>query len=293
MAAGKQKKQKCDHDELGVYDQLKPMLREIQRFGDRYQSFSTNKAYTNLLEKTASGLIRDVAADTQQLNAEEIRQHRYSKEVFAAFVMFFCAKKVQQAAARRKTDAALAGDVVYTVYGRILNRIKRDLESEGECRYVRNLIKCSAGHALSDLLRKEEIRGISGIPDEKKPTVISGFNENAKNKDDEKIPDKFERIAAVGGFVELECFQKSTYVQRALIEALKSEILSRRELDSLCYHFGIGDGYRKKDGSRYSNNEVAEKFGVSASRVTTIRSDAIKHFRKFILNNPQWKEVFF
>ena len=274
--------------EENTYDQFKVMMGEIRRFGDKYKSFTTNKTYQNLLGQTATGLIKDAAARTEKLTSEEIKKHLYAQELFAAFVMYFCVDKIRK---QPKTfDKTLAGDTVSSVYQRILTRVRKDLETTGESLYVRNLIKNSADHEMKSLLGKDALGGIRQIPKEDKPIVKSGFKEIEKPDKNGKIPDKFSKIVATGAWGDLLRYYKYKALEKALVAAVRSKEISQKELDVLCYSFGLGDGYCKEDGNRYSNNEIAGIFNISASAISQSRKKALKKLFNFI-NSSEWRDA--
>ena len=254
------------------YDSFRIMLQAMSNFKEEYHSFTTNKTYTDLLGKTASGLLKDVAKDTMELSYEDREQHKYSKEVFAAFCMHFCAKEIMEKFKSRKAKN-LAGDVVYTVYERILKRIKRDLEKKGECSFVRNLIMCSADNVMKDLLKKGD-RYLQ-LADE-------------SDKDFEEVPYRVRVTLVDKAFEAMRNNEKLTAVEQALSQVYKCNILSKDELFSICSFFGLGDGFKK-----LSNHEIAQILKCSDSVASKRRTEAIRKLRDFINNSRKYKEIFF
>lgn len=250
------------------YDPFRRMMNEISRFKDQYTSFTTNKVYTDLLGKTASGLLKDVAASTSKLSYKEREHHEYSLEVFAAFCMYFCVTKLRESNFRNM-DPDRIQDTVSTVYDRMLKRIKNDLQNGGECHFVRNLIKGSAVNAMIDIYRKEG----RYVPLPEPGDDFSGSD--------------LERLLA-GGMETIRRVERLDALEMALAEAAHEGIISRDELASICHFYGFGDGFK-----RLSNMEIAAKLGISEGRASTMRKDAINRLRDFIMDTPDLRDLFF
>ena len=264
------------------------MLIEISKFGNTYRSFSTNRTYTNLLGKTATGLLLDAAATTEVLPKEQRWRHKYSLEVFAAFCMYFCIKKIT--ANFSSIDYDLAQDVVSVVYRKVLTRIKKDLEAGVECHFVRNLIKRSAQNAMIDILRREG-----------KYVLVDDLAERAsgtRTGDDGPEDDGFPEAAAreTGGdapeddvpesiAVELLCGTCSALkkerllfiVESAIEETREKGILTDDDVENICCYYQFGDGFEK-----LSNNELAAKFDCKPPTVSQRRKKALQKLRDYI-----------
>lgn len=254
------------------YDSFRIMLQAMSNFKEEYHSFTTNKTYTDLLGKTASGLLKDVAKDTMELSYEDREQHKYSKEVFAAFCMHFCAKEIMEKFKSRKAKN-LAGDAVYTVYERILRRIKRDLETKGESSYVRNLIMCSTNNVMKDLFKKEY-------------KYVQLADES--DKDFEEVPYRVRVTLVDNAFEAMRNIEKLTAVEQTLLQVYERNIISKEDLFSICSYYGLGDGFKK-----LSNHEIAQIFKCSDSVASRRRAEAIRKLRDFIKNSRKYKEIFF
>ena len=262
---------------LDDYDGFKLMVREIFRFNDEYRSFTTDKTYTNLIGQTASGLLKDAAAKTAQLSADKAKQHLYAQNVFAAFCMHFCVTTIR--ARFRDIDLTRAGDVVSTVYKRILARIRRDLEEKGESRYVRNLIRRSSYNAMLDLFDRED----------RDPNIDDWRSKDSKDTNEmlDDIPanvldEMFSEAAEAMGKE-----RRLNILVRALAQAGKKGVLSKDELFAICSYFGVGDGYKK-----LKNKEIAKKLGCSDSRVTKLRENGLENLRQYIRDTPELREEF-
>lgn len=256
------------------YDGFQMMVNEISRFNDQYRSFTTGKIYTDLLGKTASGLLKDAAAETGSLSAQDIKQHKYSLEVFAAFCMYFCLTQIKSSF--RNVDLNLAQDAVCTVYGRILKRIKRDLEEKGECRFVRNLIKCSAINAMLDLIREES------------RYVPARFDDEAPEKPDKElgsVPQEIWITLGDGAADAMEKQRKLATLTLALAQAKEKGILTQKELQAVCHYFEFGDGFKK-----LSNHEIALKLGCSDPHATELRKNGLRKLYDYIRNTPELGE---
>ena len=254
------------------YDSFRIMISQISRFKDKYHSFTTNKIYTDLLGKTASGLLKDVAAKTAELSLEQRKQHEYSLNVFSSFCTYFCLTKIED---RYGSNIAHSrgGDVVSTVYGRILKRIRMDLEKTGESRFVRNLIKRSAVNAMKDILEKDN-RYI-GIEEEYEDDV-------------EKLSGKTFQSLIDGTECAMHNFEKLTALERAIAKAAKQKVLTKDELRTICHYFGYGNGFEK-----LSNHEIAQKLGCSDAQATRLRQNALKKMFRFLKETPELNEEFF
>ena len=250
------------------YDDLQTMLREIGRFNDSYRSFTTGKEYTDLLGQTASGLLKDVAAKTEELTSEDKARHKVSLEVFAAFCMYFCADRIRNSRLEKKSDRA--GDVVNTVYQRILKRVRKDLESGTPLHYVRVLIRCSAQNAMYDIIR-----------DENRHSFSESCEEEAAS-----MPRAEICRALVDGAADAIRKHRELYlVERAIAKMAKRKLLTEEDIFSICSFYNLGDGFEK-----LGNQDIAKKFGISDAKASKLRKKAVEKLADFIKTDPELKE---
>ena len=258
-----------------VYDGFRVMVGNNARFLEQYHSFTTDKTYTDLLGRTASGLLRDAAAKTAELPSDLKKKHKDAQEVFAAFCMYFCLEKIRRSF--KETDPSLAGDTVTPVYLKILKRIRRDLEEKGECSYVRNLVRISADHAMLDILRTE-----------KRYVSLADLAGDTAEDEYEKLPPDILADLIDGTNKAIRESERAAAMQRAIAAAAKKKILTRNELLVVCHSFGYGNGFKK-----LKNLEIAKKLGRSDGTVSKIRKTALRKLRDFLENDPEACEILF
>lgn len=261
-------------ENIEVHGSFYHMLHDISRFRYKYHSFITDRTYTDLLGQTASGLLKDAAKKTEDISEkEEKRLHDHAKNVFAAFCAYFCAQKMQSLMIKYKMPSieGRAGDVTNTVYGKILARIKSDLEKYGECRYVRNLIKRSANNALIDIFRKEGIY----VP------MPKDF------EDEEKVPNEIAETIIGGAWEAMQNKELADALNAAIKMAYESKVLSKDETKAICYYYGLGNGF-----SKLPNGEIAKKLHCTQGYATKIRQRGIARLAAFIKNKPEFRGVF-
>ena len=267
-----------ENKNIDVCDCFEMMIREISRFKDQYHSFTTDKTYTDLLGKTASGLLKDAAAETAELSLEQRKKHEYSLNVFSAFCMYFCVTKIE-AYFGEKIARSLAGDAVNTVYERILKRIRRDLEKTGESHFVRNLIKRSAVNAMKDILEKNNSGSTVGFDE----------SEYAENDDEfDEIDDELAEELTDGILGTIQQSERLTALERAINKAAKEKILTKKELLAICHFFGYGNGFKK-----LSNHAIAQKLGCSDAQASRLRKNACIKLYHFLRETPEFNEIFF
>lgn len=254
------------------YDSFKIMIGQISRFKDQYHSFTTDKTYTDLLGKTASGLLKDAAAETAKLTWEQRKQHEYSLNVFSAFCMYFCLTKIKDRFGSNIANSC-GGDAVSTVYGRVLKHIKKDLEQTGESRYVRNLIRHSASNAMKDILKKDD--------------RYVGIEEGCED-DFEKLPGRIFMALIDGAECTMHDFEKLTTLERAIAKAAKQKVLTKDELRTICHYFGYGNGFKK-----LGNHEIAQILGCSDPQATRLRQKALEKIYHFLKKTAEFNEEFF
>ena len=256
------------------YDNFKAMLKNVSLYTQQYRSFVTGKTYTNLLGKTATGLLKDIVAKTETLSEQEKKQHKYSLEVFSAFCTYFCIKKITSGF--QNTDLTLGQDVVTNVYLKVLKHIKRDMETDGKSLFVRNLIERSAKNSMFDQMEKNG-RTI-GIDD--------GSSDNTD--DDLKDVPGTVRIELVDGTLDtIRNEEKRKSLNVALAQAYKNGILTKKELYAICHYYGFGEGFKK-----LSNHEIAVKFGCSDPHASRLRAEGLRKLQSYILDTPKLRQEF-
>lgn len=257
-----------------TYDNFKAMLKNISLYTVQYRSFTTGKTYTNLLGKTATGLLKDVVAKTETLSEQEKKQHKYSLEVFALFCMYFCIKKITSGF--QNADLTLCQDTVSRVYLKVLKHIKKDMEKDGESLFVRKLIQGSAKKCMFDLLEKEG--------------HYAGLDDGSSDEMDEElkaVPGVIRVVLVDGTLEAIKNEELRKALNAALDQADKKGILSKKELYAICHYYGFGEGFKK-----LSNHEIAVKLGCSDSQATKLRHDGIERLRKYIMDTPKLRQEF-
>ena len=248
------------------------MINEISRFKDRYHSFTTDKTYTDLLGKTASGLLKDAAAKTAELSLEQRKQHEYSLNVFSAFCMYFCLTKIR-AHYGENIAHSCDEDVVTPLYGRILDRIRTDLETKGESLFVRKLIKRSGVNAVKDIFEKN-----------KKYVPVGPGSED----DFAPVSKSILNILIDGAAAAMYDSERLAALERAIVQAKKQKVLTKDEVSIICHHSGFGNGFKK-----LSNHEIAQKLGCSDAQATKLRQAACRRLYHFLKETPEFNEIFF
>lgn len=261
-----------ENEDLDGYDSFQIMISQISHFKDRYHSFTTGKTYMNLLGQTASGLLKDAAAKTAELSLEQRKQHEYSLNVFAAFCMYFCLTKIRDHYGKNVAYSR-GGDVVNTVYRKVLKHIREDLETNGESRNVRNLIKRSAVNAMKDIFEKgERYVGIG-----------EGSDDDFGKLSEQLIDDLLAGMESVR-----HDFERMEALERAIYKASKQKVLTKDELRVICHFYGYGNGFEK-----LSNHEIAQKLGCSDGAATKLRKKALEKLYLFLKETPEFNEIFF
>jgi len=159
----------------------------------------------------------------------------------------------------------------------VLNRIKSDLETKGECLFVRNLIRCSARNAMFDQI---EINN-------RYVELDDGSSDDTD--EDLKSISKAVRIVLVDGTADaIAQHERLTTTIKALAQAGKEGILSKKELYAICHFYGVGDGFKK-----LSNHEIAVKFKCSDPQASKLRDNGIKKMYRYIKDTSEFREMFF
>ena len=257
-----------------TYDNFKAMLKNISLYTQQYRSFITGKTYTNLLGKTATGLLKDVVAKTETLSDQEKEQHKYSLEVFSAFCTYFCIKKITSCF--ENADLTLGQDAVSKVYLKVLKHIKNDMETDGKSLFVRNLIAGSAKKCMFDLFEKEG-RHV-GLDD--------GSSDNTED-DPIDVPGTVRVVLVDGTLETIRNEERRKAVNIALEQAYQKGILTKNELYAICHYYAFGEGFKK-----LSNHEIAVKFGCSDPQASKLRTEGIEKLHKYILDTQKLRQEF-
>ena len=257
---------------------------------NQYHSFSRNRTYTNLLDRTASGLLADVLAKT---TTENKKMHFYSLEVFAAFCMYTAVKKFADHKRRLIGENAndIADDVLEKLYKRILNYLKRNNVQGVSCTHLRNTIGLATDNLVKDEIRKELSQ--RSYCDQKGEKIVTRVRRNfsidgeLSREFDEELatPGVWEEIVE-GGYKLLQDHERYRMLEQAILTCREKEIISEEAFMNICYFFGIGDGY-----PHLKNKEIAEKLGKSDGYVSRQRNQALKKIEDFIRQNKELRDA--
>ena len=253
-----------------------------RRICNEYHSFSKDKTYTNLLEKTASGLLADVLAKT---TAENERMHLHSLEVFAAFCMYTAVQKLAiHKNWRAWRDDKDVEDILEKLYKKILKVLKEN-EHAISGLHLRNTIGLAAENLMRGEIRKRLCRQTRYNQDGQK--IVEKRWRNLSIDEILAVPGVWEEIVD-GGYKLLLDHERYQMLERAILRCREKNIISEEALMNICYFFGIGDGY-----PRLRNGEIAKKLGKKDAYVSRQRNQALKAIHDFIDKNKEFRDAIF
>ena len=262
-----------DGDHVSDRDFMKNILKGMEK----YRSFTTfdddgqRKVYDLNMTQTASGLLRDAAVTTRQLNTEQRKQKKYALEVFAAYCMHICAVKVARAE---------LGDVFSDVYQEILNWLKKDWNNGHQSfkKYLAN----RAHWRCNDILKKDRII----LTDENGKSYRVGRFQPleaapGEDRDDEPLlnPEVTKKILETAARKFVKDARRET-VDQALEQCLYEKKLTQEQVDILCRRYGLGDGYEPMKLA-----EIARKMDRPYAVVYKSHNGALAVLGRFIRQN--------
>lgn len=249
-----------DHLEDSEYRERTFFLKQAEnqlRLFRKYHSITDSKKIYDLMGKTASGLLRDIAASTKAMTLEQRRKKEtMTRDVFVAYIGYFCAQAVYSLKQRTKLSESagqdLFTDVWYKVYTEMLKWVKKYFnheEKDKKLRFFRKQVFNRAYERVIDIKRSEVINtGLKKYDPEagKKVPVYARFcpfEIKDVESGEELLPREVEGYILRRAREIYELDELRSMFIYALETCCAGNRITREDHDIVCLYFGIGDGY--------------------------------------------------
>jgi hypothetical protein len=258
------------------------LQNELKKIG-KYKALTTldengdKKVYNLIGDKEVTGLLRDVrtlATTTVKLSPEERRKKPFAMEAFAAYVMYYCAKKISYWS--NDPDKVLevmnkpAGEK--SLYVKMLDWVKNDFKT-GNLQEFRAIVTTAADRRQKDLYDMERAA-------KRKPE--GGYASMTIEREDGTVEDSpdlaikciKEAAAAV------RSLERKEIIETALEDCSRKKLLTDEQLEIICCSYGLGDGFEEM-----KKQDIAAKLGKSNSYISVQLKKSFEILRKYIIEN--------
>ncbi len=274
-----------DESDNGTSLTIKDLQKYLENIG-KYRSFTTldenneHKVYNLIGDKKVTGLLRDVrtlATTTVKLSPEERRQKPLAMEAFAAYVMYYCAKKVSF----KDQDPDKVLDVMNkplagaSLYQKMLNWVKKDFVT-GKLESFKRMVTTAADQRYNDIYRWETAAKRCPQGDKNSYVPITTKYEDGTEAES---PEYGEHIL-VETAAALRSLEIKEIIEVALGNCSRKGLLTNEQLEIICCAYGLGDGYEEM-----MKKDIAAKLGKSNSYITQQLKSSYKILYKYIKEN--------
>ena len=274
-----------DVSDNGTSLTIKDLQKCLENIG-KYRSLTTldenneHKVYNLIGDPKVTGLLRDVrtlAKTTAKLSPEERRQKPLAMEAFAAYVMYYCAKKVSF----KNQDPDKVLDVMNkplagaSLYQKMLNWVKKEFVT-GKLESFRSIVTTAADQRNNDIYRWET--AAKRCPKGGKDSYVPMTTEYEDGTEAES-PEYAEYIL-VETAAALRSLEDKETIEVALGNCSRKGLLTNEQLEIICCAYGLGDGYEEM-----MKQDIAAKLGKSNSYITQQLKSSYKILYKYIKEN--------
>ena len=261
---------------------LRELLDSLGQY-KKYESFSSTPnhpqggVYNDIMDaaaKTASGLIYDAVATTARLDSADRRKHKYAQDVFAAFCLHHCIVALSNPLKYRYVDSDIALMVAERTYTSVINFLKKRLD---EGKTITSVRRC-----LISWARKKSLAFIPKTPVDGETVPLEVENEDAQIQMRTEVVEYIMQKAS-------ENMDKEDLIadlDDLLDECRSLKILTREDIDIICYSFGFGDGYEP-----LNTLGIAKKIGHDSRYVKKHLEEALKRLRQFIMQEDNYERL--
>ena len=258
------------------------LQKELKKIG-KYKSLTTldengdKKVYDLIHDEKVTGLLRDVrtlATTTVKLSPEERRKKPFAMDAFAAYVMYYCAKKVSFWS--KDPDKVLevmnkpAGGK--SLYEKMLDWVKNDFKT-GNLKNFKTMVTTAADRRQKDIYDWERAR---------KRNPEGGYVPMTIEREDgteEEFSDfAIECIGKAAAAVR--SLESKEIIETALGDCSRKKLLTDEELEIFCCSYGLGDGFEEM-----KKQDIAAKLGKSNSYISGQLKKTFKILREYIREN--------
>ena len=279
--------ERVDEWDYGTSLTIKDLQKCLENIG-KYRSFTTldenneHKVYNLIDDEKVTGLLRDVrtlAKTTAKLSPEERRQKPLTMEAFAAYVMYYCAKKVSFRDKDQDPDKVL--DVMNkplagaSLYQNMLNWVKKEFVT-GKLKSFRSIVTTAADQRNNDIYRWET--AAKRCPKGGKKSYVPMTTEYEDGTEAES-PEYAEYIL-VETAAALRSLEDKETIEVALGNCSRKGLLTNEQLEIICCAYGLGDGYEEM-----MKKDIAAKLGKSNSYISQQLKSSYKILHKYITEN--------
>ena len=261
------------------------LQKELEKIG-KYKSLTTldengdKKVYDLIKDEKVTGLLRDVrtlATTTVKLSPEERRKKPFAMDAFAAYVMYYCAKKISYWS-KKDPDKVLEvmneprGNGGKSLYEKMLDWVKNDFDT-GNLKNFKTMVTTAADQRRKDLYDME-------CAAKRKPK--GGFVPMTIAREDgtvEESPALYIKCIEEAADA-VRSLKSKEIIETALGDCSRKKLLTDEELEIFCCSYGLGDGFEEM-----KNQDIAAKLGKSNSYISGQLKKTFKILREYIIEN--------